>query len=159
MKKSSIIISIAALSGILLNSCSGVRDFDSVHGNSMGVVGKSHPATVINARTVKVAASSTTKNLSTVGGAVAGGALGNMLGGGSGNTLATAGGAILGGLAARGVSASAGQSYGQQLEVKVDGSRATYTITQPIYKQFGAIQPGTRGTLIESGNSSYFRPY
>ncbi len=124
----------------------------------MGIVGKSYAATVIEARTIEIEASSTTTGLSTAGGAIAGGAAGSMLGSGSGNNLAIAGGAILGGLLARGVASSAGTTPAQELTLKVDGSSATYTIKQPIYEQFGLIQPGTTGRLVESGNSSYFQP-
>ncbi len=159
MNTKSIILLSAAISGLALTSCSGMKSINSVPPSAMGVVGKSYDATVISARMVEVQASNTSKNIGTLAGALAGGAAGSMLGKGSGNDLAIAGGAIAGGLLARNVTAAAATTPGQQLKVKVTGSSATYTITQPVYEEYGVIQPGTQGQLIESGNNSYFEPY
>ncbi len=148
-----------ALGGLVLSSCSGVKDFDRVHGSSLGIVGKSHQATVVSAQRTMVSADSSTKNLATVAGGVAGAGLGNVFGGGSGNTLYTVAAGIGGAVIGRSVASRAGQTYAQRLAVKVDGAKGTYTITQPIYKQFGEIQVGTRGELVESGGASYFRPH
>ncbi len=159
MNTKSLIALTAVISGLTLTSCSGMKSINSVAPSAMGVVGKSYDATVISARTVEVEASSTSKGLGTAAGAIAGGAAGSMLGSGSGNNLAIAGGAIVGGLLGRGVTSAAATTPAQQLRVKVNGSNATYTITQPVYEEYGLIQPGTQGQLIESGNNSYFEPY
>ncbi len=159
MNTKSLIIISTLIGGLALTSCSGMKSITSVAPSAMGVVGKSYDATVLSARMVEVQADSTSKNIGTIAGALAGGAAGSMLGKGSGNTLATAGGAIAGGLLGRGVTSAAATTPGQQLKVKVTGSNATYTITQPVYEEYGVIQPGTQGQLIESGNNSYFEPY
>ncbi|KXS56708.1 MAG: hypothetical protein AMR96_01045 [Candidatus Adiutrix intracellularis] len=67
--------------------------------------------------------------LSTVGGAVVGGVLGSLIGGGSGQTVATVGGAVLGAAAGYGGSRVLTEQNGIEITVKLD-SGETVVITQ-----------------------------
>jgi outer membrane lipoprotein SlyB len=74
-----------------------------------------------------------TTGLGTVGGAVAGGLLGNQVGGGRGRVLATIAGAVGGGLAGNGIEHAVRKATGYQVQVRMqDGSYRNFNYsTQP----------------------------
>jgi len=81
-----------------------------------------------------------TTGLGAVGGAVAGGLLGNQVGGGRGRVLATIGGAVAGGLAGNGIEHAVRKATSYQVQVRMqDGSYRNFNYsTQP------AVQVGER---------------
>jgi outer membrane lipoprotein SlyB len=84
----------------------------------------------------------------TVGGAVAGGALGNMAGGGSGRIAATIGGAILGGIVGNAAEREANQQSGVELTVRLDSGR-TVAVVQPDAGE--GFRPGDRVRMVSNG--------
>jgi len=148
-----------ALSVATLSSCNNLADFNTVPHNSVGSTSISIKGTVVDQRSVRIEASGRAKNITTGIGALAGGAAGSMIGGGSGKVLSTVGFAILGGIAGNSLANSTSGQAGQVLTVRGDNG-TTYSITQPVYKEFGIIATGTTGTLTMYGsNNNQFRPY
>jgi outer membrane lipoprotein SlyB len=84
----------------------------------------------------------------TVGGAVAGGALGNMAGGGSGRIAATLGGAILGGILGNAAEQQANKQNGVEVTVRLDSGR-TVAIVQPDMGE--GFRPGDRVRMVSNG--------
>jgi outer membrane lipoprotein SlyB len=84
----------------------------------------------------------------TVGGAVAGGALGNMAGGGSGRIAATIGGAILGGIVGNAAEREANKANGVEVMVHLDSGRMV-AIVQPDAGE--GFRPGDRVRLVSNG--------
>ncbi|WP_213307194.1 glycine zipper 2TM domain-containing protein [Paraburkholderia sacchari] len=73
-----------------------------------------------------------TTGIGAVGGAVAGGLLGNQIGGGRGRTIATIAGAIGGGLAGNGIEHEVRKTTTYQVQVRMaDGSYRTFTYSTP----------------------------
>ncbi len=85
--------------------------------------------------------------LSTIGGGVAGGFLGNQIGKGSGRTVATVGGAILGAIAGSEMSKIVNTQKGYQLVIRLDNGRDT-AVVQGADIQF---HRGQRVQLISNG--------
>ncbi len=147
------------VSGILgLTSCSGTRSLNSVSANSIGSVGQLIPGTVTGERTIDVEATDTSRNLGTGVGAAIGAGAGSLLGRGKGQIVSSVGFGVLGALAGREVGEAVGKTKGQILTIKADAGEQSYTVTQPIYKEIGAIQVGTHGNLQYSGAESKFLP-
>lgn len=141
----------------LVPSCSNYANFNRVSANEVGSVSQVIPGTVVSARTVRIDASSTDKQLGTGVGAVAGAASGALLGRGKGQLVSAAGFGLAGALAGRGISKYANQADGQELTIQADGSKKMYTVTQPIYEGYGAIPVGTHGNL-QYGSKAKFVP-
>ncbi|KAA0998197.1 glycine zipper 2TM domain-containing protein [Paraburkholderia panacisoli] len=79
-----------------------------------------------------------TTGLGAVGGAVAGGLLGNQVGGGRGRVLATIAGAVGGGLAGNGIEHAVRKSTTYQVQVRMqDGSNRNFTYTTQPQVQVG----------------------
>ena len=147
-----------ALGLALLPSCSNLTSLDSVSPNSVGAASQLIPGTVIAARTVQISSTDTDKNLGTGFGAAIGAGAGSLLGRGKGNVVSTVGFGIVGAALGRAVASQTGKTAGQQLTIQADGKGGKqYTVTQPIYKQIGAIPVGTHGNL-QYGSVSKFLP-
>lgn len=141
-----------------VTSCTDMASLSSTSPNALGTVAQVVPGTVVSARNVQVDATASDKSLGTGVGAAVGAGAGSLLGRGKGQLVSTVGFGIVGALAGRGVASQAGKTAGQELTIRVDGTKQTYRVTQPIYSQIGAIPVGTHGNLEISGNTSKFLP-
>ena len=157
MKTKHYIAAMLAAGTILVPSCTSMSDYDSISYNDLGGIHETYPATVTAARYVRAGASNETKAWSTIAGTAIGAGAGQLLGGGSGRVVSTVGFGLVGAAAGRGIAEGFG-THAQELTVKVDGTKKYYTVTQPIYKQFGAIPEGTKGTLYVGSGRSRFVP-
>ena len=83
-----------------------------------------------------------------VTGAVAGGALANMAGGGSGRIAATIGGAILGGIVGNAAEREVNKQNGVEVTVRLDSGRMV-AIVQPDAGE--GFRPGDRVRLVSNG--------
>ncbi len=158
MKTHRIIVPILAASALVLSSCNNLADYYASPATAAGTIGEVIPGTVTGARDIMLEASNTSKNLATIAGAAIGAGAGSLLGGGSGNVVSTVGFGVVGAAAGRTAANYADQTPGQILTVKSDKTGRTYNVTQPIYRQFGAIPVGTHGNLTVSNNNSVFAP-
>lgn len=158
MKTYQIIIPVLAASALGLSSCSNLADYYSAPALASGTIGEVIPGTVTDARTISLEASNTSKNLGTLAGAAVGAGAGSLLGGGSGNVVSTVGFGVAGAAAGRAIASEADKTPGQVLSIKSDKTGRTFNVTQPIYRQFGAIPVGTHGKLTVSNNNSVFAP-
>lgn len=131
---------------------------NQVSSNEVGSVAQVIPGTVVSARTVRIDASSSDKNLGTGIGAALGAGSGALLGKGKGQLVSSVGFGVLGALAGRGASKYANQSDGQELVIQADKGGAQYRVTQPVYQQVGIIPVGTHGSLQYGGTGSKFLP-
>ncbi len=156
--KKALFVTMLALSVAFVPSCSNYANPFAADANEMGSVGEVIPGTVIQATKIRVGASSTTKNIGTVGGAALGAGLGQMLGGGSGRIVSTVGFGVLGAAAGRGAGAAVGAADGQELIIKADKGGKTYRIQQNIYDGIGEIPVGTHGYLSLGSRKNVFRP-
>lgn len=157
MKAKHYITAVLAAATLLVPSCTSMSDYDKISFEDLGGVHETMDGTVVAARYVKADASNETKAWSTALGTAVGAGAGQLLGGGSGRVASTVGFGVVGALAGRGIAEGFG-THAQELTVKVDGTKKYYTVTQPIYKQFGAIPVGTRGTLHVGNGRSRFVP-
>lgn len=123
-------------------------------GKQVGAAAQVVPATVVSARTVKVEASASSKNLGAGAGAAVGLGAGQLLGRGKGQVASAVGFGLLGALTGMMI----GKEAGQELMVKLDGSNQQYSVIQPIYKEVGAIPVGTHGSLYIGASDSKFLP-
>lgn len=153
------LITAILVTGILgMTSCSGTRSLNTVPANSIGSVGELIPGTVVAERTINVEARDSTRNLGTGLGAAIGAGAGSLLGRGKGQIVSSVGFGALGALAGREIGGAVGKTKGQMLTIKADVGEKSYTVTQPIYKEIGAIQVGTHGNLQYGGAESKFLP-
>lgn len=148
-------MSLLAVGLAMVPSCANYANFNRVSANSVGTVQQVIPGTVVSARTVRIDASSTDKQLGTGVGAVAGAASGALLGGGKGQLVSAAGFGLAGALAGRAIGKYANQSDGQELTIQADKGKQMYTVTQPIYEGYGAIPVGTHGNLQYGSNARF----
>lgn len=146
-----------AAASMLVCSCTSMGDLDSVASDQLGAVSRTVPATVTSARYIKASSSSEANSWGTAAGAVLGAGSGQLLGGGSGRTASTLGFGLLGALAGR-AAASQFKTHAQELTLRVDGTKEYYTVTQPVYKQYGVISVGTKGMLQIGSKNSRFIP-
>ena len=144
---------------MILASCESMGSLSSVRNNQANVASQSFPATVVSAYDTKIETSSTSKNLGTGIGAVLGAGAGQLLGGGSGRVASTLGFGAAGALAGRYLTDSMGNTTGQTITVRVDKTNQMYTVTQPVYEEYGRIPVGARGIFHLGGNNSRFVPY
>ncbi len=151
-------ITMLAAAVALVPSCANWKDSNFISANEVGQVSRVVPGTVISARTVRIDATSTDKNLGTIIGAAAGAGAGQMLGGGSGRAVSTVGFGIAGALAGRATGKYANQSDGQILKVKVDRTGEIYQVKQHIYEGIGPITEGMHGDLTIGSSGCSFRP-
>ena len=158
MKKTYIIISGLALLALGMSSCANIKDYAMAPNAEVGSVGQSLTGTVISANTLRAEADSTSKNMGTGLGAVIGAGAGALLGGGTGQIVSSAGFGALGAIAGREIGKAVSESTVQRLVIQTE-KNGNYTITQPIYAQFGEIQVGTTGVLTIRAQHSTFEPY
>lgn len=156
--KKAICMMVAAVGMLVAPSCKNVGSLDTVSHDSIGSVGTVYYGTVTGARSITIDASDTDKNIGTIGGAALGAALGSLWGGGSARAVTTVGMGLVGAAAGRGVGKYTNQTQGQELTIRLDGSRGSRTITQPVYKGVGYIEVGTHGRLQVGGSTSKFLP-
>lgn len=156
--KKTLITGVLALSVLLVPSCANLANLDRVAYNEVGSVAQVIPGTVVSARTVRIDASSSDKNLGTALGTAIGAGSGALLGKGKGQIVSAVGFGALGALAGRGVSKYANQADGQELVIQADKGGAQYRVTQPVYEQMGIIPVGTHGNLQYGGSGSKFLP-
>lgn len=156
--KKTLITGVLALSVLLVPSCANLANLDRVANNEVGSVAQVIPGTVVSARTVRIDASSSDKNLGTALGTAIGAGSGALLGKGKGQIVSAVGFGALGALAGRGVSKYANQADGQELVIQADKGGAQYRVTQPVYEQMGVIPVGTHGNLQYGGSGSKFLP-
>ncbi len=156
--KKALFVTMLALSVAFVPSCANLANPYSADANEMGSVGEVIYGTVVQATKIRVNASSTTKNIGTVGGAAVGAGLGQMLGGGSGRVVSTVGFGVLGAGLGRAAGAGVGGADGQELIIKADNGGRTYRIQQNIYEGIGEIPVGTHGYLSIGSRKNVFRP-
>ncbi len=156
--KKTLFVTMLALSVAFVPSCANYANPFSADANEMGSVGEVIPGTVVQATKIRVNASSTTKNIGTVGGAAVGAGLGQMLGGGSGRVVSTVGFGVLGAGLGRAAGAGVGAADGQELLIKADQGGRTYRIQQNIFEGIGEIPVGTHGYLSIGSRKNVFRP-
>lgn len=113
-----------------------------------------YTGTVVDVREGKIEGSQS--GLGTIGGAAMGGVVGNLFGGGKGNTIATVGGAIAGGLAGNAVEKNATSSRALQITVQIDATGKQLVIVQEKDVMF---VPGQRvRVLYVPGGKSRVQP-
>jgi outer membrane lipoprotein SlyB len=111
--------------------------------------------TVQSVRVVRIHEDSdTSKTLATAGGAVAGGVLGSLIGGGSGRTVGAVGGALLGAAAGYGGSQVLTAQDGFEIMVKLDNG-STIAVTQGTDMEF---TPGQRVKVLSGGGATRVTP-
>jgi outer membrane lipoprotein SlyB len=111
--------------------------------------------TVQSVRVVRIHEDSdTTTALGTAGGAVAGGVLGSLVGGGSGKTVGAVGGALLGAAAGYGGSKALTSQDGYEIMVKLD-SGSTIVVTQGADVEF---RPGQRVRVLSGSGATRVAP-
>ena len=135
----SMLLSLALVSGCASSLSSGAYTRDSAR--QMQTV---YYGTVESVRTVQIEGTKT--SVGTGAGAIAGGILGNQVGGGSGRALATVGGALLGGVAGSAAEEGITRQPGYEITVRLDNGR-TVSIVQAADVSF---QPGERVRVIEA---------
>lgn len=113
-----------------------------------------YTGTVVDVREGKIEGSQS--GLGTIGGAAMGGVVGNLFGGGKGNTIATVGGAIAGGLAGNAIEKNATSSRALQITVQIDATGKQLVIVQEKDVMF---VPGQRvRVLYVPGGKSRVQP-
>lgn len=160
MKTSTIIQTSILAAAVGLSSCSSLGTYNTVSANKVGAVTEDVPATIISVSDCTQETSSSAKNLGTGLGAALGAGAGSLLGRGKGQIVSAVGFGAVGALAGRYITDAAGNTKCQRITVRTDNKpRKTLTIVQPVYKEFGELYAGMRGTLrVGSGNTSSFVP-
>ncbi len=158
MKMNYIATVLVAGAALLTTSCSTMVDGNNVSPNKVGYGAQAFPATVVAAKNVNIETTSTAKNLGTGVGAVLGAGAGQLLGGGSGRVVSALGFGAAGALAGRYLTDSMGNTKGQTLTVQIDGSSQLYSVTQPVFEQYGYIPVGAHGMYYHGTNNSRFEP-
>lgn len=143
---------------VLVPSCATMANVNNVSQRQANTVTEVVSGTIISASPCTIRTSGTATGVGAIAGGLMGGVLGNMIGSGSGQNIATVGLGLAGAAAGAALTDSLGNTKGQRLIVKVDGKNGrTYEVTQPIYKQYGALYSGMHG-MLSIGNPSTFRP-
>lgn len=139
-------------------SCTGLGSLNTVSSSAVGGVGEVITGTVVASRDVTIDTDSSTKNMGTLIGAAVGAGAGQMLGGGTGRVVSAAGFGVLGALAGRYLTDAAGNTQGQSITVKIDGTNQLYSVVQPVSEQVGYIPVGTHGMYYHGTNNCRFEP-
>ncbi len=158
MNKKYILMSMVTACALLTTSCSTMVNGNKVSANKVGYGAQAFPATVVAAKNVTIETSSSAKNIGTGVGAVLGAGAGQMLGGGSGRIVSAAGFGVLGALAGRYITDAAGNTMGQSITVKIDGTNQLYSVVQPVSEQVGYIPVGAHGMYYHGTNNCRFEP-
>lgn len=147
-----------AMGVALLPSCADLTSLNSESPNNVGTVAQLIPGTVVSARTKQIQATNSDRNLGTGVGAALGAGAGSLLGRGKGQLVSSVGFGVVGALAGRAIGNEAGKVTGQELTIQEDRTGTLYSVTQPIYKEIGAIPVGTHGNLHKAASGSKFVP-
>ena len=158
MKKKYILAALVTGCAVLTTSCTTMVNGNNVAANKVGYGAQAFPARVVAAKNVTIETTSTAKNLGTGVGAVLGAGAGQMLGGGTGRVVSAAGFGVLGALAGRYLTDAAGNTQGQSITVKIDGTNQLYSVVQPVSEQVGYIPVGTHGMYYHGTNNCRFEP-
>lgn len=111
--------------------------------------------TVVSVRTVKINNDSTASTaLGTIGGGVVGGIIGNMFGGGHGKTLTTLGGVLAGAALGNVGSSALGSQTGVEVTVDLDNGK-TMAVVQGADMTF---RPGQRVKILRGQNTTRVVP-
>ncbi|MCL5409113.1 MAG: glycine zipper 2TM domain-containing protein [Candidatus Omnitrophica bacterium] len=148
--KKNILINIGIISALALLTVGCTSNF-SPGSYSQGQVMQSQSVqygTIVSIAYVKIKGSSSP--LGAIAGGVAGAAIGNTIGGGSGKTLATVAGAIGGAVAGNAIQKGVTQKPGLQIVVKLDNG-PSIAVVQGI-EQNVTFEPGERVMVITSPN-------
>jgi outer membrane lipoprotein SlyB len=152
MKKST--LAYFAVFGLVLSICGCARDISqsTYETKTVGEASEAHPCVVISTRRVQVASENLDDNKTgIIGGAIAGGALGNTIGKGRGRTLATAAGALGGSIAGAFLEKNLKSQEGIEYLVKLTKSGEMRTVVQGTDS---LLYPGQNALLIVSRGRS-----
>lgn len=143
---------VAALAATVFTGCA-----ESISGNTFSrdearMAQEMYEGTVVDVREGKVEGDQS--GIGAVGGAAMGGVVGNLFGGGKGNTIATVGGAIAGGLAGNAVEKGVTGHRALQITVKLDTNGKNIVVTQGTDINF---VPGQRVRVIVFPNGGHSR--
>lgn len=144
MKK--LTVATVAVLSLLAVGCSNPYSNNQYNANRSGIVQNVTYGVITNLRQVTIQDSNNIPVGAVAGGAV-GGLLGHMVGGGTGKTLATVGGVVLGGLAGNAVQTQANKTQGLEVEVRLDNGQ-TIAVTQSGSEDF---QIGSRVRVVDAG--------
>jgi len=140
-----LILAVIALGGaVFLAGCASSMSSGAYSRDSARQMQTVYYGTVDSVRTVQIEGTKTP--VGTGAGAVAGGILGNQVGGGSGRALATLGGALLGGVAGSAAEEGITRQPGYEIVVRLDNGR-TISVVQAADIAFS---PGERVRVIEA---------
>ena len=135
---------LAAVGLAFLSGCASSLSSNAYSRDSARQMQTVYYGTIQSIRTVQIEGTKTP--IGTGAGAVAGGILGNQVGGGSGRALATVGGALLGGVAGSAAEEGITRQTGYEITVRLDNGR-TISVVQAADVSF---QPGERVRVIEA---------
>lgn len=147
MKKAFILFSIFCCLSLIVGCARNISS-SSYEDRTVGSVSDSYPCVVVNVRKVLVEGGDSLEDnrLGAMGGAIAGGVLGNAIGGGRGRTISTVGGALAGGLGGAMAEKALKSQDGLEYTVRMP-SGSLRTITQGMD---GALAVGQSALLIIS---------
>ncbi|MGM0516537.1 MAG: glycine zipper 2TM domain-containing protein [Pseudomonadota bacterium] len=138
-------VAVLALGGLVfLSGCASSMSSGAYSRDTARQMQTVYYGTVQNVRTVRIEGTKTP--IGTGAGAVAGGILGNQVGGGSGRALATLGGALIGGVAGSAAEEGLTRQPGYEITVRLDNGR-TISVVQAADIAFS---PGERVRVIEA---------
>ena len=140
-----LILAVIALGGaVFLAGCASSMSSGAYSRDTARQMQTVYYGTVDSVRTVQIEGTKTP--VGTGAGAVAGGILGNQVGGGSGRALATLGGALIGGVAGSAAEEGITRQPGYEIVVRLDNGR-TISVVQAADIAFA---PGERVRVIEA---------
>jgi len=138
-------VAVLALSGmVFLSGCASSLSSGAYSRDSARQMQTVYYGTVDSVRTVQIEGTKTP--VGTGAGAVAGGILGNQVGGGSGRALATLGGALIGGVAGSAAEEGITRQPGYEITVRLDNGRVISVVQAADI----AFAPGERVRVIEA---------
>ncbi len=151
MRKLITLLVAAGLSAmLLLGGCAPKVGGSDYKASDSGTMQNVNYGTVVDVRVVEINDDrGVNQTLGTVGGGVAGGVLGSLVGGGSGRTLATVGGAVLGAAAGYAGSELLTNQDGYEVTVELDAG-GTVVVTQGADIAFS---PGQRVKVLSGGGA------
>ena len=138
-------VAVLALGGmVFLSGCASSLSSGAYTRDSARQMQTVYYGTVDSVRTVQIEGTKTP--VGTGAGAVAGGILGNQVGGGSGRALATLGGALIGGVAGSAAEEGITRQPGYEITVRLDNGR----VISVVQAADMAFAPGERVRVIEA---------
>lgn len=150
MKKSTLCF-VMVCSLLLINGCANNFSSTGYKSSKVGSIATSLPCTVLSVR--KVLIESDNNTIGTLGGAVAGAALGQAVGGGRGRTIATVAGALAGAAVGNAAQNAMSKQEGLEYTVKM-GNGELKTIVQGTDV---VLEPGAKAMLVVYPNGERSR--